>query len=172
MSFNKTFTLQEVKGLLTIYRGNHAVVGLDPLTGRIKRAPAPAHAHIHGGANFLEQKARVNTPGQPRQTSTYCTEHDQALATLEILNSPAGKAAIKQLFTGSDSVVIKAKLAPNRYATAVAHDASHTRLGRHNQGRLIAGATHRQCVATTGFVKLVRGVGGLFQIQTSFPICA
>lgn len=180
MPYSRTYTLEEVKGMLQIFRDNRAIIGRHLALGQVldihmmTRAQAPAHAHIHGGADLLEQQARVNTPGEPRSTGTYWTEDDQALATLEILNSAPGQLALGQLDTGAGDATIRAPLTPQRYKVSTAHDRSDLggqpgHLGRNNAGRYGAGATHTSSYATQGFVKVVRGVGGLMQIQTSYP---
>ena len=174
MPFSRRYTLQEVKGMLQIYRNNHAITGLVPGTHTFTRSPAGAHAHIHGGSNSLEQQARVNTPGEPRATTTYWSEDDQAGATLEILNSFAGQIALRRLDIGEKEAAMTSALTPNRYKVSSTHDKSDKggqpgHFGRNDARRANAGATHITSFATQGFVKVVKGVGGLMQIQTSFP---
>jgi hypothetical protein len=175
MPFSRRYTLEEVKGMLQIYRGNHAITGHVPGTNQLTRSPAGAHAHIHGGANILEMKARVNTPGEPRSTGTYWTEDDQAAATLEILNSFQGQIALRRLDIGEKEATMSSTLTPNRYRVSNAHDKSDKgagvagHLGRNQAARANAGATFESSYATQGFVKVVKGVGGLMQIQTSYP---
>jgi len=168
MAFSRKYTLMEVQGMLRIYRGNRAITGVNTL-GQLQRSNAPSHAHIHGGANFLEQRARVNTPGQPRTTGTYWSEQDQAEATLEVLNSDDGRIALRRLDIGESETVIDARLTQGRYRVSTARDASTGVLSRNDVGRATAGSTHTQSYASRGFVKVVKGVGGLLQIQTSFP---
>ncbi|MEK6481966.1 hypothetical protein WJR50_30780 [Catalinimonas sp. 4WD22] len=170
MIFSRKYTLEEVKGLLQIYRGNQAITGVNSVNSTVQRSPAAAHAHIHGGANFLEQRARVNTPGEPRKTGTYWSEQDQAAATLEVLNSDNGRIALRQLDIGESSAVMEAYLTPGRFRVASAQDASQGVLGRNNPARAHAGSINSQGFASKGFVKVVKGVGGQLQIQTSFPI--
>ncbi|MFT5229367.1 MAG: hypothetical protein ACI9EV_002521, partial [Urechidicola sp.] len=139
-----------------------------------ERSPAAAHAHIHGDSNFLDQRARVNTPGEPRQTGTYYNVDDQAAATLELLNSAAGTIALRALDIGGTDAVIETNLTPDYYRSASAQDASQpagpNHFNRNDEGRRDAGSIHTQAFARRGFVKVVKGVGGLMQIQTSYPI--
>lgn len=174
MAFSRHYTAAEVEGMLRIFGGNRAITGRDPNTHQLQRADAAAHAHIHGGANYLQLQQRVNTPGEPRATGTYWTEADQVAATTEILNSDAGRIALRRLDIGEQRAAITASLTPNRYRVAQASDLSNRpnlpgHLGRSDPGRAGAGATHTQGYATKGFVLAVKGVGGLLQIQTSFP---
>jgi hypothetical protein len=174
MAFSRHYTAAEVEGMLRIFGGNRAITGRDPQTHHLQRANAPAHAQIHGGANMLEQRQRVNTPGEPRNTGTYWTEADQVAATTEVLNSDAGRIALRRLDIGEQRAAITASLTPGRYRVAQAGDRSNMpnmpgHLGRDNPGRAGAGATHTQGHATKGFVLAVKGVGGLLQIQTSYP---
>ena len=181
MSFSRPYALEEVKGMLQIYRHNRAITGRSLVPGAhmldvhmMTRSAAPAHADIHGGANLLQQQARVNTPGEPRSTGTYWTEDDQAAATLEVLNSFNGRIALRRLDIGETEATMSAALTPQRYRVSNAHDRSDLgavpgHLGRNHAGRMNAGATHTTGYATQGFVKVIKGVGGLMQIQTSYP---
>jgi hypothetical protein len=174
MPFSRRYTLDEVKGMLRIYGNNRAVTGRVPGTNQVTRSAAPAHAHVHGGANLLDQRARVNRPGEPRSTSTYWTADDQAAATMDILNSFQGQVALRRLDIGENEAGMESTLAPNRYRVSKAHDRSDLggapgHLGRNAPGRANAGSTERTGFATHGFVKVVKGVGGLLQIQTSYP---
>ena len=125
--------------------------------------------------NFLEQRARVNTPGEPRGTGTYWTEADQAAATCEVLNSFQGRIALRKLDIGETRAVIESILTRDRYSVANAADNSNhgpghaNHLGRNNAGRAGAGSTHSRGYAKRGLVVVVKGVGGLMQIQTSYP---
>ena len=168
MAFSKNYSLMEVQGMLRIYKGNHAITGV-AANGHLQRSDAGAHAHIHGGANFLEQRDRVNTPGQPRTTGTYWSEQDQAEATREVLNSLEGRVALRRLDIGESSAVMEASLTVGRYRVSTARDNSTGTLSRNNAMRVNAGSTSTQSYAQRGFVKVVKGVGGLLQIQTSFP---
>ena len=176
MAFSRQHELSEVKGMLQIYRNNHAITNVDANTGAITRSNAGAHAHIHGESSFLDQRARVNTPGEPRTTGTYWNSDNQARATLEILNSGTGQTALQDLDNGQSNTVIQTALTLNTYRYAAASDASNLgpnvpgHVGRNNQARIGAGSNHSQGYATQGFVKVVKGVGGLMQIQTSYPI--
>jgi len=128
-----------------------------------------------GGANFLDQRGRVNTPGQPRSTGTYWTEDDQIDATTEILNNHLVQIQLRRLDLGERRLGIEAPLLHHRYRISVASDKSDLNgnpghLGRKNPGRIGAGSTHIQGYATKGFVLLIRQPGKLLQIQTSYPI--
>lgn len=72
--------------------------------------------------------------------------------------------------------MIQTALALNTYKFAAAADSSNLgagvagHIGWNNAARIGAGSTHTQGYATQGFVKVIKGVGGLTQIQTSYPI--
>ncbi len=176
MAFARPYSLHEVKGMLQIFEGNLAIQTVNPLH-RVQRANEPAHAITrHGGADMHFQGNRVNTPGEARTTGTYWNRDDQAAATMEILNSPTGQQELRKIDLGTQTFAsIRANLPPNRYRISVATDRSNTgqgnagHLNRNDVGRTNAGALHVTTYATTGFVKAVKGVGGLLQIQTSFP---
>jgi|GEM_PF-4282812 hypothetical protein len=174
MPFQRQYTKYEVQGMLKIFQGNRAFQGFQ--NGVPQRANAPAHANIHGGANFIEQRARVNTPGQPRATGTYWTEDDQINATMEILNYHLSQVQLRRLDLGDRRLSLEAPLANGRYRISVAEDNSNIgagvagHAGRNNPARRGAGSTHHQGFARKGFVLLVCGVGGLLQVQTSYPI--
>lgn len=174
MAYSRRYTLQEVKGMLQIYRGNHAMINANPATHRHQRAPAGAHAHIHAGASFLDMQARVNTPGEPRATGTYWNDEDQAAATLEVLNSMAGQIALRRLDIGEGRAPMEAMLMSNRYRISDAHDRSDRlgqpgHLGRNAAGRMNAGSIQTVGFAAKGFVLAVPGIAGQLQIQTSYP---
>ncbi|WP_420858843.1 hypothetical protein [Marivivens marinus] len=173
-TYRRRYTEMEVRGMLQIYGGNRMMTGVGP-GGRTQRSPAPAHASIHGGASFLDQRTRVNTPGEPRTTGTYWTFDDQVSATTEILNSMQGQIALQRLEIGEKDCVMEAALPHRKYKISSAHDDSDKgggagHLGRNNAGRMGAGSTHTQGYAVRGFVKAVAGINGTLQIQTSFPI--
>lgn len=174
MPYSRRYTLQEVKGMLQIYRGNHAMTGRNQVTHRHDRAGAGAHAHIHAGASFLDMQARVNTPGEPRATGTYWNDDDQAAATLEVLNSMSGQIALRRLDIGETRAPMEAPLMANRYKISDAHDRSDRvgqagHLGRNAAGRAGAGSIQTVGFASKGFVLVVPGVAGQLQIQTSYP---
>jgi hypothetical protein len=178
MAFARQYSLQEVQGMLQIYRNNHAIHGVDA-NHQITRANAGAHADIHAGASFLDLQARVNTPGQPRLTGTYWSTEDQAAATLEVLNSAAGQLELAKLddpllAIGDKRAAIRAPLTPGRYKVAQAQDRSNHpgqpgHLVNNSPLRANAGARQEVKMASQGFVLAVPGVGGLLQIQTSWP---
>ena len=56
-----------------------------------------------------------------------------------------------------------------RYQIANAEDLSIGSLVRKNPGRKTAGFKSTMPFATHGFIKIVKAVGGLIQIQTSYP---
>lgn len=175
MAFQRKYTREEVQGMLKIFQGNKAFLGFDA-DMNVQRAGAAAHAEIHGGASYLDQKGRVNTPGEPRMTGTYWTEDDQIDATLEVLNSIQGQLELAKFDLGETRVGINGPLTPGQFRMASAHDDSDKganqpgHVGRNNAARIGAGATHMQGHATEGFVLLLKGVGGLLQVQTSYPI--
>jgi hypothetical protein len=162
--------------MIKIFEGNRAYLGRDAATNRVHRAGAAAHANIHAGASRLDQAARVNTPGQPRGTGTYWSEADQVAATTEILNHHLSQIQLRRLDTGDTRLGLEAPLSPGRFKVAEASDDSNLgpnvqgHLGRNNAARAGAGSSHTQGYATRGFVLLVKGVGGLLQVQTSYPI--
>lgn len=176
MAYARQYSIDEVKGMLQIFEGNHAIQGVNALH-QFQRAAEPVHAVTrHGGADFHFQGNRVNTPGEARTTGTYWNRDDQAAATTEILNSIAGQQELAKIDNGVQTFAsIRANLPPNKYKISVAADRSNTgqgnpgHLNRNDANRATAGATHTTTYATKGFVKAVKGVGGLLQIQTSFP---
>lgn len=173
MPFQRQYTRDEVRGMLKIFEGNCALNGI--LNGRVQRSDAAAHAHIHGGSTFLEQRARVNTPGEPRKTGTYWNTDDQVDATTEILNSHQVQIQLRQLDIGEQRLGVEAALTHGKYRISKATDNSDLggnpgHLGRKNPGRVNAGSTHVQGFAKKGFVLLIRQPGNLLQIQTSYPI--
>jgi hypothetical protein len=178
MPFARLYSLSEVKGFLTIYRGNHAIHGVGA-GNAINRAPHGAHAHIHGGANVNELQARVNTPGQPRKSGTWWNEDDQARATLELLNSAAGQVQLAILDNlalpiGNRRAAIAGPVTPGIYKMSNATDKSSIpavgpTVPNNNPLRANAGAVHTVAMATGGFVLAVPGVAGQLQIQTSYP---
>jgi hypothetical protein len=175
MAFSRRYTLAEVKGMLQIFEGNRSITGVNPHTHTATRAANPAHAvAFHGGSGLLDMTARVNTPGEPRSSGTYWSQDDQAAATLEILNSFQGQIALRRLDIGETSATIESTLVPARYRMSTATDLSSLagpgQLARANPGRVGQGAVHATTYAARGFVKVVKGVGNLMQIQTSYPI--
>jgi hypothetical protein len=178
MAFARQYSLQEVRGMLQIYRSNHAVHGVNA-QHQVTRAVAGAHAHIHAGASYLDLQARVNTPGQPRLTGTYWSDEDQAAATLEVLNSAGGQVELAKLdnpalAVGDKRAAIFAPLTPGRYKVAQAADRSNQpgqpgNLVKNSPLRANAGSRQEVRMASQGFVLAVPGVGGLLQIQTSWP---
>jgi len=174
MAFSRRYTLIEVKGMLQIYRGNHAIVSVGPGDFQLVRATAGAHAHIHAGASYLDLQHRVNTPGEPRMTGTYWSDDDQAAATLEVLNSFQGQIKLRLLDMGEKRAAMECSLKPDTYRVAQATDRSNLpgqpgNLTKGSQLRAVAGADQSVSHATKGFVLAVPGVGKLLQIQTSFP---
>jgi hypothetical protein len=168
MAFARQYDLSEVKGMLAIYNGNQ----LKTATGT---TPA-AHASGHVGSDFRDMRTRVNTPGQTRVDGTYITEDAQAKATQYMLNSPAGQLALQTLDAGQASAVITIPLPANTYKMAAVHDRSNVgpglagHVGKNNAARGGAGADTVNSFAASGFMKVYKAVGGLLQIQTSYPI--
>ena len=170
MKFKEDYTLAEVKGMLSIYEGNRAIKENNSLSNRLTRQNAAAHPQgEHAGANFLNLGKRVNTVGGPRNNSTYLNQSSQASATMEILNSVEGKKARLSVYNGEPFAHIKTEL-KGRHQIAHAEDLSIDSLKRKNPGRKTAGFKSAMPFATHGFVKIVPAVGGLIQIQTSYPM--
>ena len=175
MKFQRQYTYYEVQGMIKIFQGNRAFLNVDN-NNIVHRPNASAHANLHAGASYLDQRNRVNTPREPRATGTYMNERDQIAATTYILNSHEVQIQLRQLDLGEQRLGVTAALPVNQYLIAVAEDNSNRgagnagHVGRNSQNRWGAGSTHRQVFATQGFVLLIRGVGGLIQIQTSYPI--
>ena len=169
MKFKEDYTLAEVKAMLSIYEGNRAIKENNSLSHRLTRQDAAAHAQSkHAGVNFLNLGKRVNTIGGPRNNRTYLNQSSQASATMEILNSVEGKKARLSVYNGAPSANIETEL-NGRYQIANAEDLSIGSLVRKNPGRKTAGFKSTMPFATHGFVKIVKAVGGLIQIQTSYP---
>jgi len=176
MPFQRLYTREEVHGMIQIFEGSRPIRAINPLTHRIDRQRNASHPGIHGGASYLDQRTRVNTPGEPRTTGTYWTQDDQIEATLNVINSHLSQIQLRQFDTGATRVALETDLPVNRYRIEVAHDDSDLgagvagHVGRNNAGRLGAGSTHAVAYARRGFVLLLRGVGRRLQIQTAFPI--
>ena len=174
MPYQRQYTREEVQGMIKLFEGNRLFQRTE--AGHVIRANAAAHANIHAGASFLDQRTRVNTPRQPRTTGTYWSEDDQIDATLDVINSFEGQIRLRQLDMGERRLSIESNLpAGSSYRVSVAHDNSDRggaagHLGRNNLGRRNAGSTRQLSTARRGFVLLLRAPGGLLQVQTSFPI--
>ncbi len=177
MPYARLYTLAEIKGMLQIYKNNYAIHGVNA-AHKFVRATHAAHADVHSGADFLALQARVNTPGEPRTTGTYWNDSDQANATLEVLNSPAGQLLLATLDNAAlpaqqKRAAIDAPLVGN-YKVAEAVDRSNApgtagHLARAAAARVGAGSVQTVRFALRGFVLAVPGVGGQLQIQTSYP---
>jgi len=169
MAYARQYSLSEVKFSLQFFEGNKLVTGVH--AGRLTRHPHAAHPALHGGANLLEQKGRVTTPGEPRKTGTFLTKDQQAEASLLALNSGEGQTELAKIDNGTEtSVFIKAPLPAGRFRMALAQDDSVGTLVRNDAARSAATTTHTRPVATECHLEAMKGPGGSLQIQTSFPV--
>lgn len=180
MAFQKTYTKDEARFMLQVYEGAHAFRGSDA-SHMINRHGAAAHPALHGGAGFDAQRARVNTPGQPRTTGTFHTQEEQAAALAHALNSAAGQAALGQLDAnpGQREIKFNAGLPPGQYQmTNHADNSSHLdatgnalpgHVAKNNAARTGAGSTQTQAQATGIYVFAMRAPGGKLHIQTCYP---
>ena len=58
MAYQKTYTTDEVRFMLQVYEGAHAFRGATP-DHKIQRHGVAAHASLHGGAGFDQQRDRT-----------------------------------------------------------------------------------------------------------------
>lgn len=176
MPFSRQYSRSEVQGMLMIYEGSRPISAIDPATHAITRQRNPAHASIHGGASFADQRTRVNTPGEPRMTGTFQTQDDQIDAALAAINSFQGQIQLRRLDGGETRLGLQAPLPPGRFQISSHHDNSDLgagvagHVGRNNAARIGAGSTRQLQTARSAFVLLLKGVGNRLQIQTCYPI--
>lgn len=162
MAYARQYSLDEVKGMLQIMEGNINLASKTPIPLN-KRAPAHAIT-LHSGVGADAMKDRVLDELKKKKkfaTSAYQTFEMQAGATRDLLNCATGQTELAKLDAKTEKrVLIKAALI-NRY------------LGYQTKGQKAGGV---KTTAEEGLHEVAEGmmiceafVGGILQIQTSYP---
>jgi len=162
LAYARQYTLEDVKGMLQIMEGNINLVSKTPVPAN-KRAPAHSMT-LHSNVGSDAMKDRVVDELKKKKkfaTSAYQTFEMQAGATRDILNCATGQTELAKLDAKTEKrVQIRATL-NNRY------------LGYQTKGQKAGGV---KTTSEEGLHEVAEGmviceafVGGLLQIQTSYP---